>query len=205
MLTIDTFKKMIAAAGEEIKTNEKYFSKLDADAGGDGDHGTAIVTAFKAMESAEGVDFKSYIKSLSDALQSAACGSTSTLYGTWLEGMSEGAAEGATELDAAGVAAMFNAGLEEIGFVTKARVGAKTLMDALIPATEAMDSAQGEGLVAMFRQAACAAEGGAEATCQMQAKFGRARNLGERSIGPRDAGASSMACIFATFANAAGS
>lgn len=203
MLTIDTFKKMIAAAGEEIKTNEKYFSKLDAEAGGDGDHGTAIVTAFKAMESAEGIDFKSYIKSLSDALQSAACGSTSTLYGTWLEGMSQGAAEGAVELDAAGVAAMFNAGLEEIGFVTKARTGAKTLMDALIPATEAMAAAQGEGVEAMFVKAAEAAEKGAEATCQMQAKFGRARNLGERSIGPRDAGASSMACIFATFANAA--
>jgi len=200
MLTIDRFKKMMAAAGEEIKANEKYFSKLDADAGGDGDHGTAIVTAFKAMEAAEGADFKSYIKALSEALQSAACGSTSTLYGTWLEGMSAAAPEGAAELDAAGVAALFNGALEEIGFVTKARLGAKTLMDALIPATEALNAAQGQGVEAMFRAAACAAEGGAAATCQMQAKFGRARNLGERSIGPRDAGASSMACIFATFA-----
>jgi hypothetical protein len=34
----------------------------------------------------------------------------------------------------------------------------------------------------------------------MRARFGRAKNLGERSIGPRDAGASSMACIFAAFA-----
>jgi len=201
MLTIDTFKKMISAAGEEISKNEKYFSKLDADAGGDGDHGTAIVTAFKAMESAEGADFRSYVKSLSETLQNAACGSTSTLYGTWLEGLSDAASEGATELDAAGVASMFNGGVEEIGFITKARVGAKTLMDALIPATEAMDASQGAGIEAMFKQAACAAESGAEATCQMQAKFGRARNLGERSIGPRDAGASSMACIFATFAN----
>ena len=200
MLTIDKFKKMIGAAGEEIKVNERYFSKLDADAGGDGDHGTAIVAAFKAMESADGSDFKSYVKALSDALQNAACGSTSTLYGTWLEGLSEGAADGAAQLDAAGVAAMFNGGVEEIGFVTKARLGAKTLMDALIPATEAMDAAQSEGVEAMFAKAAEAAESGAEATCQMQAKFGRARNLGERSIGPRDAGASSMACIFAAFA-----
>ncbi|MFA7172380.1 MAG: DAK2 domain-containing protein [Kiritimatiellia bacterium] len=200
MLTIDTFKQMIAAAGEEVKGNEKYFSKLDADAGGDGDHGTAIVTAFKAMASAQGTDFKSYVKALSEALQSAACGSTSTLYGTWLEGMSDAAPEGAAKLDGAGVAAMFNGGLEEIGFVTKARQGGKTLMDALIPATEAFQAAQAKGIAHMFKQAACAAEAGAEATCQMQAKFGRARNLGERSIGPRDAGASSMACIFAAFA-----
>lgn len=200
MLTIDTFKKMVAAAGEEIKANEKHFSRLDAEAGGDGDHGTAIVTAFKAMEVADGADFKSYVKALSEALQNAACGSTSTLYGTWLEGMSDGAVEGVTEMNAAAVAAMFNGGLDEIGFVTKARTGAKTLMDALIPATEAMDAAQGEGVEVMFAKAAEAAEAGAEATCQMQAKFGRAKNLGERSIGPRDAGASSMACIFATFA-----
>ncbi|MDD2598612.1 MAG: DAK2 domain-containing protein [Kiritimatiellae bacterium] len=200
MLTIDKFKQMIAAAGEAIKENEKYFSKLDADAGGDGDHGTAIVAAFKAMESAQGTDFKGYVKALSDALQSAACGSTSTLYGTWLEGMSDAAPDGAAELNGAGVAAMFSGGLEELGFVTKARQGGKTLMDALIPATEALQAAQTEGVASMFKQAACAAEGGAEATCQMQAKFGRARNLGERSIGPRDAGASSMACIFAAFA-----
>lgn len=200
MLTIDQFKKMIVAAGEEIRANEKYFSRLDAEAGGDGDHGTAIVTAFNAMASASGEDFRSYVKSLAEALQSAACGSTSTLYGTWLEGMSGAAAEGAKELDAEGVAAMFNGGLEEIGFVTRARTGHKTLMDALIPATEAMESAKGEGVAAMFAAAAEAAEKGAEATCAMQAKFGRAKNLGERSIGPRDAGASSMACVFATFA-----
>jgi phosphoenolpyruvate---glycerone phosphotransferase subunit DhaL len=200
MLTLETFKTMIAAAGAEIRANEKYFSRLDAEAGGDGDHGTAIVTAFNAMESAQGADFKGYVKALSEALQSAACGSTSTLYGTWLEGMSGAVAEGATALDAQSVAAMFSGGLEEIGFVTRARAGHKTLMDALIPATEAMNAAADQGLAAMFAGAAEAAEAGAAATCAMQAKFGRAKNLGERSIGPRDAGASSMACIFATFA-----
>ena len=199
MLTIDTFKKMITAAGEDIRSNEKYFSKLDAEAGGDGDHGTAIVTAFKAMESADGSDFKAYLKALSEALQNAACGSTSTLYGTWLEGMSDAASEQA-ELNDDALAAMFSGGLEEIGFVTRARIGHKTLMDALIPATEAMNAAKGEGVETMFAKAAEAAEAGAEATCRMQAKFGRAKNLGERSIGPRDAGASSMACIFAAFA-----
>ena len=37
----------------------------------------------------------------------------------------------------------------------------------------------------------------------LRAKFGRAKNLGDRSIGPRDAGSASMACIFAAFAKAA--
>jgi dihydroxyacetone kinase-like protein len=202
MLTLETFKKMIVAAGTEVTRGESYFSRLDAETGGDGDHGTAIVTAFKAMQSAQGADFKEYVRALSENLQSAACGSTSTLYGTWLEGMSAAAPEQSTELTASEVAAMFKGGLEEIEFVTRARVGDKTLMDALIPATEAFDAACAEGVVAMFARAAQAAQDGAAATAAMQARFGRAKNLGERSIGAPDAGASSMACIFNAFATA---
>jgi len=200
MLSLSQFKTMIAAAGVDIRAGEKHFSELDAASGCDGDHGTAIVTAFNAMAKAGGGDFKSYLKALSDVLQEEACGSTSTLYGAWLQGMSDAAPEGAAELDAATLAKMVNGGVEELGFTTRARVGDKTLMDALIPATEALALAQGEGIGAMFRKAAEAAEKGAEATCAMRAKFGRAKNLGDRSVGPRDAGAASMACIFAAFA-----
>ncbi len=199
MLSLSQFKTMIAKAGSDIRAEEKTYSELDAAAGGDGDHGTAIVTAFNAMQKADGADFKGYIKALTDALQNEACGSTSTLFGAWLQGMSDAAPEGACELDAAALAAMFKGGLEEIGFTTKARVGDKTLMDTLIPATDALVAAQGEGLAAMFQKAAAAAAKGSEATCAMRAKFGRAKNLGERSIGPRDAGSASMACIFEAF------
>jgi len=200
MLSLSQFKEMVAAAGADIRAQEKTFSELDAAAGGDGDHGTAIVTAFNAMAKAGGADFKGYIKALSDALQNEACGSTSTLYGAWLQGMSDAAPEGAAALDATALAALFKGGLEEIGFTTKARVGDKTLMDALIPATEALVAAQAAGVAAMLRQGAEAAVKGSEATCAMRAKFGRAKNLGDRSIGPRDAGSASMACIFNAFA-----
>ena len=200
MLTIAKFKEMIAVAGTDVRANEKIFSELDAAAGGDGDHGTAIVTAFNAMAKAEGDDFKAYLKDLSDRLQNEACGSTSTLYGAWLQGMSDAAPDNAASLDSGGVADMFRGGVEEIGFITRARVGDKTLMDALLPATAALVAAQTQGVPAMFASAADAAEAGAEATGPMRARFGRAKNLGERSIGPRDAGASSMACIFQAFA-----
>ncbi|MEI7901579.1 MAG: DAK2 domain-containing protein [bacterium] len=200
MLTLSQFKAMITAAGEDVRAEEKTFSELDAAAGGDGDHGTAIVTAFNAMQKADGADFRSYLKALSDLLQNEACGSTSTLYGSWLQGLSDAAPDGAAELDAAALATVFKGGLDELGFTTRARVGDKTLMDALIPATQAFEAAQAEGVAAMFQKAASAAEQGAEATCALRAKFGRAKNLGDRSIGPRDAGAASMACIFKAFA-----
>jgi len=201
-MTLQKFKEMIEAAGTDIRAGEKRFSELDAAAGGDGDHGTAIVTAFNAMQKADGADFKGYLKALSDALQNEACGSTSTLYGAWIQGMSDAAPEGAAELDAAAVAAMFKGGLDEIGFTTRARAGDKTLMDALIPATDALAAAAGDCLAAMFKAAAEAAAKGAESTAALRAKFGRAKNLGDRSIGPVDAGAASMACIFNAFAKA---
>lgn len=201
MLTLALFKEMIAAAGADVRENEKLFSELDAASGGDGDHGTAIVTAFNAMAKAGGDDFKTYLKALSDGLQNETCGSTSTLYGAWLQGMSDATPGNAAELDAAeAVAAVFRGGVEEIGFVTRARVGDKTLMDALLPATDALAAATSQGVPAMFAAAAAAAAQGAEATGPMRARFGRAKNLGERSVGPRDAGAASMACIFQAFA-----
>lgn len=200
MLSLTQFKAMIAAAGQDIRAHEKHFSELDAAAGGDGDHGTAIVAAFDALEQTTGDDFRGYLLALSEALQNAACGSTSTLYGSWLQGLGEAAPEACDALDAAALAQLFAGGLEEISFITRARVGDKTLMDALIPATEALQAAQAQGVVAMLTQAAQAAEAGAEATKEMRARFGRAKNLGERSIGPRDAGAASMAMIFAAFA-----
>ena len=57
-----------------------------------------------------------------------------------------------------------------------------------------------EGEAAMFAAAAAAAKAGSEATAQMQARFGRAKNLGARSIGPVDAGSASNADIWACFA-----
>lgn len=47
-----------------------------------------------------------------------------------------------------------------------------------------------------------AAARGAEATRNMQARFGKARNLGERSKGTVDPGATSISCMFKGFADA---
>jgi dihydroxyacetone kinase-like protein len=114
--------------------------------------------------------------------------------------MADAVEAGKTELDADEIAEMFEGGFDEICCVTKARKGDKTMMDALQPATEALLAAKDQGEAGMFAAAAAAAKAGSEATAQMQAKFGRARNLGERSIGAIDAGSASMAVIFAAFA-----
>jgi len=199
-MTLEQFKAVWAKAAAKTAARQNDYSALDAAAGGDGDHGEAIVAATAALAKAEGADFKSVLEDMVSHLESDVSGSTSSLYGTLFEGMADVVDAGTTELDAVGIADLFAAGLEELGFATKAKVGDKTFMDALIPAIEALKAHAGEGEQAMFAAAAAAAKAGSEATAQMQAKFGRARNLGERSIGPIDAGSASNADIWACFA-----
>ena len=199
-MTLDQFKQVWARAAAKAAAREKDYSALDAAAGGDGDHGEAIVAATRALAAAQGADFKSLLTDMVNHLESDVSGSTSSLYGTLFEGMADAVDAGVTELDAPGIADLFAAGLEELGFATKAKVGDKTFMDALIPAIEALKAHAAEGEQAMFAAAAAAAKAGSEATAQMQAKFGRAKNRGERSIGPIDAGSASNADIWSCFA-----
>ena len=133
-MTLSEFKSAWARAAEKTALREKEYSALDAAAGGDGDHGEAIVAATRALAAAQGDDFKSLLEDMVSHLESDVSGSTSSLYGTLFEGMADAVDAGKTELSAEEIADIFAAGLEELGFATKAKVGDKTFMDALIPA-----------------------------------------------------------------------
>ena len=198
-LSIDTFRSMLRKALIRIKEREEEFSKLDA-LTGDGDHGTAIVTALTAaIKAAEkGTDFKSMFKDMGFAVMMETSGSTSTLLGAFFLGMS-GTVSG-TVLDIAGVKALFAGGLANVRKQTKANVGDKTMMDALIPAVNALEASSSGDIGDLLSVAAAAAQKGAEATVDMAAKFGRARNYGERSKGFMDSGAASWSAMFAAFA-----
>ena len=198
-LAIDDFRLMLHRALAGIKEREGEFSQLDA-LTGDGDHGTAIVTALSAavMVAEKGTDFKTMLNDMGFAVMMETSGSTSTLLGAFFLGMSDVAS--GTGLDATGVKAMFSGGLANVGKQTKARIGDKTMMDSLIPAVDAMESCTSDEIDDLFSAAAAAAQRGAEATVDMTAKFGRARNYGERSIGFMDSGAASWSAMFAAFA-----
>lgn len=198
-MTIEQFMAGWKKAAETLAAREKEYSALDAAAGGDGDHGEAIVAAAKTIASVGDTDFRSLLRSIALRLEANVSGSTSSLYSTLFEGMADSLEPGVTDMDAKGIADMFSAGLEELYLVTKARVGDKTFMDSLIPAIEALKANAGYGVSSMLNAAAKAAKAGCEATAHMQAKFGRAKNLGERSIGPIDAGAASNADMWACF------
>ena len=112
--------------------------------------------------------------------------------------LAEAAPEG-DELDAEGLKQMLGHALEELAALSKAKVGDKTMMDALIPATEAALACPGSE-DDIFAAAAKAALEGAEASRNVVSKFGRARSYGEATIGTPDAGAVSMSRFFAGLA-----
>lgn len=201
-LSVNDFKKIIAFALEQLRANVDHFSALDA-VTGDGDHGQAITTAFASVNDTVqgGSKFKSMLNDVGFNVMLTTSGSTSTLLGAFFLGMSDAAAD-VEELDAAGVKAMFAGALENIRKNTKAAVGDKTMMDAVIPAVEAITGSSSDDINEMMDAGAAAALKGAEATVDMQANFGRARNYGERSKGSMDAGASSWSCMFKAFADA---
>ena len=128
-------------------------------------------------------------------------GSAVPLWNTWLDGMQEGAPE-ADEIDVAGIKAMFAEAFEELDDMSGAKVGDKTMMDAVIPASEAIAAYDGASESELFSLAAEAALQGAENTKNFTSKFGRAKTYGAKTIGTPDAGATSMAKFFEGLAKA---
>lgn len=200
-LTIDNFKTMLTTALANIKAREDEFSKLDAVIG-DGDHGQAIVTAMSAIVATaeKGTEFKTMLNDMGFDVMLQVSGSTSTLLGAFFLGMSYHVS--GTQLDAAAVKAMFAGGLTNVQKQTKAQKGDKTMMDALIPAVEAIQNCPSDDIKELINAGAEAALAGAQSTIELKANFGRARNYGERSIGYMDSGAASWSCMFASFSEA---
>ena len=135
------------------------------------------------------------------AVMSLNGGSAVPLWNTWLDGLQEEAPEG-DEIDVAGLKAIFAKALEELDDMSGAKVGDKTMMDALIPASQAIAAYEGDDADGLFAVAAQAAAQGAEATKEFVSKFGRAKSYGTKTIGTPDAGAMSMSYFFQGLARA---
>lgn len=91
---------------------------------------------------------------------------------------------------------------EALDDMSGAKVGDKTMMDAVIPASAAIAAYLGENEAELFTLAAQAAEEGAENSKNFVSKFGRAKSYGAQTIGTPDAGAVSMARFFHGLAQA---
>ena len=186
----------VLAAEDELTDIDSRF--------GDADHGlTMNKTAgaiSDAVDQSEG-GIQSMLDDAAMAVMTLNGGSAVPLWNTWLDGMQENAPEG-DEIDIAGLQAAFSRALEALTEISGAKMGDKTMMDALIPASLAIASYQGDDENELFASAARAAAQGAEDSKQYVSKFGRARSYGAQTIGTPDAGAMSMSYFFQGLAQA---
>jgi len=200
---IEDLGRMIRAAADKIRANRDDLSKLDS-AIGDGDHGMTIARAMgiaeKVIEESEKKEPKGLLKEVGWGVMGVDGGATGPLLGSFLMGLGNGIGE-QDVIDCPTLAAMFEAGLAGVRRQSKAQVGDKTMMDALLPAVDAIRQAADEGkpIKEALQAAAEAGQKGAVSTKDFRAKFGRAKNLGDRTIGCQDPGATSMALIFQGF------
>ncbi|GAB2622364.1 dihydroxyacetone kinase subunit L [Paractinoplanes abujensis] len=180
-----------------VAENKDDLTALDS-AIGDGDHGTNMdrgLTAVVAALDAEPPETPSALfKKVGMTLISKVGGAGGPLYGTAFLRM---AAAADSVLDGPGFAKVLRAGLDGVVARGKAAPGDKTMLDALVPAVEALDSAlaAGASFPAALRDAAAAADRGREATIPLVARKGRASYLGERSAGHADPGATSVTLL----------
>jgi dihydroxyacetone kinase-like protein len=185
--------------------NEKYFGDLDAVVG-DGDFGYSMARGFELVlqgwDDFDRTDIGTFLKKVAVVITSRIGGTSGPIWGTAF--LRAGAAAGATDrLSPDQVVAMLRAAIAGIMARGKSDVGDKTLLDALVPAVDAVEAAVLEGGTAAsaLRAAAATARERAEATRSMIAKRGRAAYTGERSIGTLDAGAVAVAVMFEALAD----
>ncbi len=190
-----------------IQANKQYLSDIDG-AIGDGDHGINMNKGFTLCRDellAKPGNLTHGLKTLSKILVMKIGGSMGPLYGTFFKSLAA-ACDGMDAIDTAVFGRMLSSGREGIQKISDAKPGDKTLMDVLLPAEAAYQTAAqaGEPFRACLDKMVEAARQGRDNTKDMVAKLGRSSRLGERSRGVIDAGAASCCLILETTAGTIG-
>ncbi|RGY98270.1 dihydroxyacetone kinase subunit DhaL [Clostridium sp. AM58-1XD] len=192
-------KKVIAviqAIGDKIIEEKDYLTELDNPIG-DSDHGINMAKGFtevkKKLPSQENNDIGTILKTVGMTLVSTVGGASGPLYGTAF--MKAGMVlAGKEQMSFNDFLAAMDAAVEGVQMRGRSTVEEKTMLDAMVPALNAMKAAyeSGQDSRTAIEAGAAAAEKGAEHTKEIIATKGRASYLGERSLGHQDPGAVSF-------------
>ena len=205
-INAEQLRNILIAASKAIVENEPLLTHIDR-LTGDGDHGTGMMLGFTAVEKMllEADPFESIVALLTQVgkvLIDTMGGASGVLFGTlFISGARQ--LERKNEMSPMDFAYFLSAGTAAIRRRGHAEPGDKTMLDALVPAAEALHRAAsaGESFEYCLRQAAECAKQGTEATRQMRARIGRAKAYAEASIGHPDAGATSSAILISALAD----
>ena len=198
----DTTLDWMTRFAGEMAEHRQELVRLDT-AIGDGDHGTnmdrGMRKALEKLQASEQPDPGAVLKTVAMALVSSVGGAAGPLYGTLFLQMGTALA-GQSEVDLPTYAAAWRKGLEGVQSRGKAQAEDKTMVDALLPAVDALE--QASDLSSGLNAAVAAAEQGMHATTPLVARKGRASYLGERSKDHQDPGATSTYYLFKSAAEA---
>ena len=196
--------RMFTTAAQLIRSRHRMLSELDSIAG-DGDHGSTMLRCVERLEqsvsdSGGRTRVTEILRDAGWAILNVDGGASSALLGSFFTGMSDTRCE-SPALDCRELSEVFTAGLKAVSRHTQARLGDKTMMDALVPAIEALRASAESGLdvTEALHEASNAARAGAESTRELIARHGRAKYLGEKTRGHQDPGATSIALLFEGF------
>ncbi|MFF4536148.1 dihydroxyacetone kinase subunit DhaL [Streptomyces aureus] len=198
MLDADFFRRWMTVTAASVDREADRLTDLDSPIG-DADHGRNLQRGFAAVSAAlekDAPDTPGAVLTLAGRqLISTVGGASGPLYGTLLRRTGKALGD-AAEVSDEQFADALRTGVDAVMALGGAAPGDKTMIDALVPAVDA--------LAESFDAAKTAAEEGAVATTPLQARKGRASYLGERSIGHQDPGATSSALLIAALVEAAG-
>jgi dihydroxyacetone kinase phosphoprotein-dependent L subunit len=194
-----TIERAILTTADTVLRNEQYFCHLDGLAG-DGDFGNSLATGFRVIQNdfdtIDKPDIGAMLLKISMLVSKHVGGSSGPIWGT---GFMKAAmiSKGKTVLALTDLADMLGAAIDGIQARGGAKLGDKTLLDALIPVHEKLKEhaeAGSEPSVAL-KDAADAAEQAIDATRHLVAHRGRASQVGDRSANTPDPGIVAIATI----------
>lgn len=181
IITKQQFAARIISGCNEIKAHEAELTEIDSHFG-DADHGLTMVkisnAIIDAINSSED-SIREMLNDIADAIMDINGGSSVPLWNSYFEGMRQ-VAPNTSEITLQQLKDIFTGGYNEFADISTAKIGDKTMMDALILASTGLLSA--ESVEELFEIAATEAAFGAEATKNYTAKFGRAKSYGEKQL-----------------------
>ena len=192
----DTVREVLETMNDVVTASKEEWGRIDAVAG-DGDHGVGMARGIGGAYAAS-VDHpggpSSVLRDAAYAFGDKAGGSSGALWAAFLGGIAGGLPDDrkASAVEIAAAMSSGTAALQELG---KCELEDKTMYDAIKPFADDLSArvAAGESLGDAWAAAANLATEKAAATADLMPKLGRARPLGEKSLGTPDPGATSMA------------
>jgi dihydroxyacetone kinase-like protein len=205
-LSLQQTEQLFIKVADDIIANQEVLTEADR-AIGDSDHGVGMARGFAAVKEElannTASDLEELLKAVGTNLMMTIGGAAGAIYGTFFRSAGENLA-GVQVLDSEALYSMLADGLAGVQARGKAQPGDKTMVDVLAPAVEVAAEMQTADLVESLNAVAAAAYEGMESTKGMVATVGRAKTLGERSLGHPDPGAVSMYLILKSVAEHAG-